>query len=316
MTRLVAIGLAFSAAVAPVLAIDGGIGRTLTGTWVLPGVAIVGPDPGPGLKVLPIGYRGVIGGSRLDPVAGVIVFNDQADASVNVVIAGYDYKLKSKKVNLASAILVPTSWWGASGSQLIGGNFIAARNANASVGDVILVPLVFGLRFSETHFLAISNWIWAPSGLFRAGNISNVGMGIWSFMPNVSHTYYWEKYKLEFDNFLGFDIYTNNAATNYKSGTMFHWDSMIIRYFGKKRFGVGAIGARQTQVTEDTGPVAETLNGFVGRKWGVGPTVVYVARTEKPGVTLQFRWINEFRVTNMLKGNIFMGGVYFNLKSR
>jgi hypothetical protein len=34
-----------------------------------------------------------------------------------------------------------------------------------------------------------------------------------------------------------------------------------------------------------------------------------VAKVEKPGVFLQLRWVNEFEVTNLLKGNTFMLGV-------
>ena len=86
MKRFFIIGLALAAAVIPAMAVDGGIGRTITGTWVIPGVAVVGPSPGPGLTVLPFGYQGAMGGSRLDPVSGVIVSNDEANANINVVI--------------------------------------------------------------------------------------------------------------------------------------------------------------------------------------------------------------------------------------
>jgi hypothetical protein len=34
-----------------------------------------------------------------------------------------------------------------------------------------------------------------------------------------------------------------------------------------------------------------------------------VAKVEKPGVVLQLRWVNEFEVTNLLKGNTLMLGV-------
>jgi hypothetical protein len=88
----------------------------------------------------------------------------------------------------------------------------------------------------------------------------------------------------------------------------------VLKYFGNKRAGVGAIGTQLTQMTDDTGPLARELNGFRGQKSGVGPIVLYTARREKPGVTLQLRWINEFFVTNMLKGNTFMAGVSLNLK--
>jgi hypothetical protein len=316
MRILVTMGLAFAAAVAPLLAVDGGIGRTITGTWVIPGVGLVGPTPGPGLTVLPFGYSGAMGGSRLDPAFGVLVANDEANASINVVIPSYTWKTETTKVNFSSALMVPGNWWGASGSVLATNTntFTSTNRSNASVGDVIFIPVTVGIHFSDNNNLAISTWVWAPTGLWRTGNISNVGMGVVTFMPNFGHTYYWEKHKLEFDNFVGFDIYQRNRATDYGSGTMFHWDGMAIKYFGNKRGGIGAIVANQTQITDDTGPLAQTLHGFAGRKWGVGPTVVYTARADNPGVTLQFRWINEFAVTNMLKGNVFMAGVYFKLK--
>lgn len=41
----------------------------------------------------------------------------------------------------------------------------------------------------------------------------------------------------------------------------------------------------------------------------MGPLLLYVAKVEKPGVVLQLRWINEFKVTNLLKGNAFIFGI-------
>ena len=89
---------------------------------------------------------------------------------------------------------------------------------------------------------------------------------------------------------------------------MFHWDGMVIQHLSE-RVGFGVIGSNLTQITNDTGSVAKFLHGFEGRAWGVGPLVLYVAKVEKPGVFLQLRWINEFEVTNLLKGNTFMLGV-------
>jgi hypothetical protein len=213
-------------------------------------------------------------------------------------------------------MMIPANWWGVSGSVLNTSTnvFTQTSTANASVGDIILIPVTAGIHFSENNNLSLSFWIWAPTGLWRTGNISNVGMGVVTFMPNFGHTYYWKKHKVQFDNFVGFDIYQRNRATNYGSGTMFHWDGMGVKYFGEKKLGIGAVIANQTQITDDSGPLADLLHGFAGRKWGVGPTIIYSARADNPGVTLQFRWINEFAVTNMLKGNVFMAGVYFNLK--
>jgi len=110
--------------------------------------------------------------------------------------------------------------------------------------------------------------IFAPTGQFRPGNLSNPGMGEWTVMPNFAHTYLWEKRGLEFDNFVGFDIYSQNNTTKYTSGTVFHWEGMVIQYLSK-RVGFGAIVSNLTQLTNDTGPVADVLHGFEGRSWGV-----------------------------------------------
>jgi hypothetical protein len=55
------------------------------------------------------------------------------------------------------------------------------------------------------------------------------------------------------------------------------------------------------------------LHGFEGRAWGVGPIALYVAKVEKPGVILQLRWVNEFEVTDLLKGNTLMLGITLKL---
>lgn len=314
MRRLIIIGLAIAAATVPVLAVDGGIGHTLPGAWILPATGVVGPAPGFDFTVLPIGYMGAMGGSRLDPVAGVIVSNDQSHVSLNVLIPRYVYKTELKKVSFASSFMLPVNWWSASGSEQINGIFQSASSANGGIGDFVAIPLTVGVHFSGNNNLAISTWLFAPTGLFRPGNLSNLGMGAWTVMPNIGHTYFWEKRNLEFNNFVGFDIYSHNATTNYTSGTVFHWDGMVIQYFAKKRIGVGAIASKLRQITDDQGPLADTLNGFAGRASGVGPTALYVARSDKPGVTFQLRWINEFKVTNMLKGNTFMAGVTLSMK--
>jgi hypothetical protein len=70
-----------------------------------------------------------------------------------------------------------------------------------------------------------------------------------------------KKRNLESDNFVGFDIYTHKAITNYNSGTMFHWDGMVIQYFAKRGSGSVRSDPTLTQITDDTGPLAETLHG-------------------------------------------------------
>jgi hypothetical protein len=206
----------------------------------------------------------------------------------------------------------PVNWVGASGSLQLNNLSRSASAANAGLGDVVVMPLTVGIHFSENNNLAISSMIFAPTGPFRSASLSNLGMGEWTVMPNLAHTYLWKKRGLEFDNFVGFDIYSKDPTNHYTSGTMFHWDGMVIQYLSK-RFGFGAIGSNLTQITKDTGPAADFLHGFEGRAWAVGPIALYVAKMEKPGVVLQLRWVNEFEVRNLLKGNMLMLGVTLKL---
>jgi hypothetical protein len=186
------------------------------------------------------------------------------------------------------------------------------KNANAGLSDVIFTPLTVGIHFSDTNNLAISTMVFAPTGAFTRGNLSNLGMNEWTIMPNVAHTILWEKRGLELDNFIGFDIYGQDPTTRYTSGTMFHWDGMLVQYLSK-RFGFGAIVSNLTQINRDTGPLSNVLHGFQGGAWGAGPMVLYVAKPKNPGVILQFRWVPEFAVTNLLKGNTLLLGLTLQL---
>jgi hypothetical protein len=312
MGRLVTIGIAFAVAAVPALAVEGALGRTLPGVWIQPQGAVIGPSPGFSFTTMPIGYMGTIGGDREVPIGGSIFANVEANLSGNFLVPQYVYKTETPKVSLSSSFMGVVNWVGSNGSLQFNDFSRSTSTSNAGIGDVIIVPLTAGIHFSDTNNLAISTMIFAPTGQFRPRNLSNLGMGEWTIMPNFAHTYLWEKRGLEFDNFVGFDIYSRNSTTKYTSGTMFHWDGMVIQYLSK-RVGFGVIGSNLTQITNDRGPIANVLHGFEGRAWGVGPMVLYVARVEKPGVIVQLRWVNEFEVTNLLKGNTFLLGLTLKL---
>jgi hypothetical protein len=288
------------------------MGRTLPGLWIQPQGAVVGPESGFNFTTFPIGYMGAIGGGRLVPIGGSIFANVDASVSSNWLVPEYVYKVENPKISLSSSFIAPINWESVTGTIQFNDISGARNRSTAGLGDVGFAPLTAGIHFSENNNLAVSTLIFAPSGHFQPANLDNLGMGEWTFMPNVAHTYLWEKRGLEFDNFIGFDIYTQNTTTRYKSGTMFHWDGMVIQYLSK-RVGFGVIGSNLTQITNDTGPVADVLHGFEGRAWGIGPMALYVAKVEKPGVVVQLRWINEFEVKNLLKGNAFMFGVTLKL---
>lgn len=302
------LGLVVTIASMPALAVEGAVGRTLPGVWIQPQGAVVGPESGFSFTTFPIGYMGAIGGGRLVPEGGSLFANVDANINTNWFVPEYVYKTETPRVSFASGFLGVVTWVGSTGSLQFDGATRSTSQSNAGAGDMAFYPLTAGIHLGENNNLAISTMIFAPVGHYSPGSISNLGMNEWTFMPNFGHTYLWKKRGLEFDNFVGFDIYTENPITHYTSGTMFHWDGMVMQYLSE-RAGFGVIASNLTQLTDDTGPSANRLHGFEGRAWGVGPIVMYVAKTEKPGVILQLRWVNEFKVTNLMKGNTFMFGL-------
>ena len=312
MARLVVI-ITLAATSVPALGVDGGVGRSLPGAWVMPQGGVIGPDPGFSLTVVPVGYSGSISGTQEIPIAGTLVTDISTDVSANYLVPRYVYKTEIPRINLASTLMVPVNWVAATAAAQAGDLAHSTSNAKAGLGDIIMSPLSVGIHFSNTNNLAISCMIFAPTGAFTKGNISNTGLGIWTFMPNIAHTYEWPKQGVELDNFVGFDIYRHNATTNYTSGTIFHWAGMLLKYVSEKRVGFGGIVSNVVQLNNDTGPLADVLHGLQGRAWGSGPVALFVARHENPGVTIQFRWVREFEVRDRLKGDVLLLGLTLKL---
>jgi hypothetical protein len=313
LRRVIILGIAFAISTLPAMAVENAVGRSLPGVWVMPQGAVVPTEPGLTFTLMPMGYMGAIGGGRLAPIAGNLVANVSANISENLLIPQYVYKTETPKVSFSSSFYLPVNWQGVVGSVQVGDLFSRSANFNSrGIADVFFSPLTAGIHFSQDNNLAIDTKIFAPTGGYKPGNLSNLGMNEWTIQPNVSHTYLRRKSGQEIDNYVGFDIYSQDPTTRYTSGTVFHWDGMLFQYLSE-RAGFGAIVSNLTQITRDTGPLSNVLNGFRGSAWGAGPIVMYVAKLKNPGVIVQLRWINEFEVTNMTKGNMFLLGLTIKL---
>jgi hypothetical protein len=173
MRKTLLIGIALAVAAAPALAVEGAMGRTLPGIWIRPQSGVVGPASGFSFSILPIGYMGSIGGSRLLPIGSAIVSNIDASISANYLVPQYVYKTETNKVSLASSFMGPVNWASASGSHQLNNLSRSASSTNAGLG----VPLTGGIHLSENNNLAINSLIFAPTGAFRSANLSNLGMG-------------------------------------------------------------------------------------------------------------------------------------------
>jgi hypothetical protein len=304
--KLFLIGIAVVVASFPLRAVENAVGRTLPGVWVMPQGGVVPKQAGLTFTLMPVGYLGEIGGQA--PIAGILAANVSARISENLLIPQFVYKTEFQKVNFSSAFYLPVNWQAATGFIQLNEFTRSRTDVSRGLADVFFSPLTVGIHFSENNNLAIDTKIWAPTGAFKTGDLSNLGMNVWTIQPNLAHTLLWKKRGIEVDNYVSFDIYSRNPATHYKSGVVFSWQAMLLQYLSE-RFGFGAVVSNVTQITDDSGPLANRLNGFRGRAWAAGPVLLYVAKPKDPGVTLQLRYVPEFTVTNFTKGYTLLFGV-------
>ena len=69
--------------------------------------------------------------------------------------------------------MIPVGWVGVTAALQLGDLALRVREANAGLSDIILSPLSVGVHFSDTNNLSVGAMIFAPTGQFRQGNLSN-----------------------------------------------------------------------------------------------------------------------------------------------
>ena len=115
--------LAFLALSLPALAVENAFGRSVPGLWVAPQGGVVPSTPAFNFTLAPVGYIGSLGGARIAPLAGELVANASANASLNLLIPQVVYKTETSRVSFSSSAYLAVNWQGVSGSvQLNGAN--------------------------------------------------------------------------------------------------------------------------------------------------------------------------------------------------
>src|SRR5437016_4577486 len=94
----------------PALAVEGGLGRPISGMQILPYAGLVPPDPGFAVSVGETYYEGSIGGARSVPIAGLLVANVDMKVSFTPITVLYIWNTPTKTWNFASAASLPLAW--------------------------------------------------------------------------------------------------------------------------------------------------------------------------------------------------------------
>jgi len=281
-------------------ATEGGLGRQITGTSVLPNAGIVAPSPITIVNLTQIYFDGTIGAGREVPIGGKASLGLDGKISFTLASLLKTWDTGAGKWNFASGITVPYIWTKVDATLSGPRRGASASDTASSLYDLYVTPIVAGYHFSQTSHVALSLNIWIPTGKYDEDDMANPSLNNWTFVPQIAYTQIFPESKWQLDMVAGLQLYTRNPATDYRNAPLFSLDVM-----GRRKFdnGVGAgliVGTIQ-QLGNDSGPMAGRLNGFKGRDWALGPILTYDRKlAHDRSLSLSLRWVPTINSKNRL----------------
>lgn len=179
----------------------------------------------------------------------------------------------------------------------------ARRDSASGIGDTTLIPAMLAWKSGSWQYNALLP-IYAPTGSYKTDRLANPGLNYWTFDPTVGVSYNNEKNGFNAAVYAGLSLNTTNPDTNYRSGTLLHFDGSVQQLFpaGAGFVGVGAEAFYLDQVSGDSGTGAR-LGDYKGRTMGIGPVLTYVLPLGKDTLVTELRWLTETSTQHRLDGD-------------
>ena len=285
------------------LAVEGALGRPISGAAIAPYAGVIPPEPGFAIAIGEAYYWGSIGAGTAIPIGVNLTLGIDMVASFTPITLLYIWPTKSKQWNFASAISIPLAYVEVEATVTVGRRTGRVMDDNFGVFDIVLVPITASYHISQTDHLGFSLGIWVPTGEYDPDRLAVLSLNNWTFIPGVAYTKIFAKANVELTALWQMQFYTENSATDYENGILSDLEAMVIKRF-KSGFGIGVIGSWLEQVTDDEGTTADSLNGFVGRAFGVGPIVTYSTTIGKSHLDFSARYIHEFENRKRIEGDL------------
>ena len=283
-------------------AVEGGLGRPISGMQITPYAGLVPPEPGLAVLTGETYYEGSIGGALSVPIAGLLVANVDMKASFTPISLLYIWPTPTKTWNFASVVSFPLAWLEVEASTSLGPFTVRKKDSTFGLFDLAFTPIIASHHFSKTDHLAFDFSFWAPTGDFKTGRLVNLSLNNWTFIPGVAYTQIIPVVNIELSGIWDMEFYTENPDTNFQNGIISDLEILAIKRF-KCGVGIGFVGSWIQQITDDES--ALTPNGFVGRAFGIGPIVTYSTKLGKAHLDFNARWIHDFDVSNRVEGDGF-----------
>jgi hypothetical protein len=283
-------------------AVEGGLGRPISGMQIAPFAGVIPPEPGFALVTGETYFEGSFGEAVGVPIAGFLVANVDMKAAFTPIGLLYIWPTPTKTWNFASVVDFPLAWIQVEADVSVGPFEVRKKDSTFGLFDLAFTPIIASHHFSETDHLAFSFTFWAPTGDFKVGRLVNLSTNSWTFIPGVAYTKIIPQDNVELTLMWDMDFDTGDPATHYDNGILSDLEGLVIKRF-KNGFGIGFVESWIQQVTDDES--ALTPNGFVGRAFGIGPIVTYSTKIGKSHLDFNARWIHDFGVSNRVAGDGF-----------
>ncbi len=308
----VAAGVAAIAAPTTATAGEGGTTHVIPGSMA---TLIDNPPTVPGMIIKPM-YLNYSGSATAQiPTAAGLAGNLDATANTFVLAGIYSFEEKVLGATYTMVAALPYSWLNVSANvQAPNGAMRRVDSSVSGFGDLTIIPTMLAWKQPESHWQY--NFvlpIYAPTGSYQEGRLGNPGLNYWTFDPVFGVAY--SDPKSGFNALLntGYAINTENPDTDYKSGSVLHFDGAIqqIVPVGTGLMTLGAEGFYFQQMSCDSGSGA-VLGCFKGRTAGLGPVIGYIQPLSKTeSLLVEFKWLFEMDVKNRLDGDyIWLKAVY------
>lgn len=307
MKRLVSAAILLAAAMsAPAFATEGAVGRSITGLQASSYSGLIPPTPGWTWSLAYAYYSGDISASKQVPITGGgTALGIKAEFQLFNTVGLYIWNTKPSSWNFASMAVLPFAYVDVNVNARLGA-FTGNKSDNTTgLYDMTFVPVIASHHFSQTQHMSLALYIYAPTGSYTKGDLANASLNTWTFSPTVGYTQLFDQGSLEWSTTTAVDFYTKNDATDYQNGSVFRIDTLLMKRF-PTGWGIGGVGGWIYQLEDDSGPVADRLNGFKGHSLALGPMVNYLKKWQGGQVEFSLRYLHEFDVKNRTEGNSAM----------
>jgi hypothetical protein len=248
-------------------------------------------------------YSGSASASRDIVIGGQVAAG--LDATSDAVLVGGFYTFDQKVLGAQYTVgaFLPYAWITAQADVATALGTRQRRDRVSGFSDMTIIPAMLAWKADEWQYSAFLP-VFAPTGQYETGRLANPGLNYWTFDPTVGASYSGAKNGLNAALYGGFSINTENGATNYQSGTVFHLDGSVQQLLpaGPGFVGIGAEAWYVQQVSGDSGAGAR-LGSFKGRTAGIGPVLTYIMPIGKQALVAELRWLPELDVKNRLDGD-------------